>query len=200
MRDASRLYYRRARGTGDARLIARIQNRCAEEITARLGVGHWSKVSTVESVKRRMESKSLFLVYDRDAVEAAGGEERAEPVATFTVGVKAPAFWPRKAWREPGAKMVGVFGISVLPEFQRRGVGAWMMARVEELARADRAGYVRLDAYEQNPRSVAFYRKLGYEERARVAPMDISLICFEKAVPPPREDPSAAPPAADSTR
>lgn len=175
------LTYRRAQGSADAKQIARIQNRCAEEITSRLGIGHWSKTSDTESVKRRMESKTLFVVFD---VEAA---DPTIPIATFTVGTKAPQFWPKKIWREPDARMVGVFGISVLPELQRHGIGAWMMDQVAELARTNHATYVRLDAYEENPVSVAFYRKIGYEERGRVVVRTIPLICFEKEVSMPSD-------------
>jgi ribosomal protein S18 acetylase RimI-like enzyme len=56
------------------------------------------------------------------------------------------------------------------------------MEGVEQLARERGIGWVRLDAYSENPISTAFYRAIGYEERAVIDVRGVELVLFEKAV------------------
>lgn len=158
----------------DAATVDRIQCACGAEITERLGPGHWATKSNMAGVRERMKTRSIYLVFD-DAGEA---------IATFTVGKKTPRFWPRTLWRVPDAEALGVFGLAVLPSHQRRGIGTWIMHAIEDLARDQGCRFVRLDAYEANPRSVAFYRKLGYDERGRVVVYGTPILCFEQEVAP----------------
>lgn len=165
------LTYRAAVPT-DAPEIDRIRCAAGAEVTERLGPGHWSILSNVARVRRSIRTRSIYLAFN----------EAGEAVATFTVGTNAPGFWPRSRWREPHEPALGVFDLAVQPEFQRRGIGTWVMRTIEDLAREQGLRYVRLDAYEQNPRSIAFYRKLGYDERSRVTIRGVPLICFEQEV------------------
>ena len=146
--------------------------RSGTEITERLGPGHWTTASNVAGVRNRIKTRSIYLVFD-DAGEA---------IATFTVDRKTPRFWPCTLWRVPEADALGVFGLAVLPHLQRQGIGTWIMRAIEELARGQGYGFVRLDAYEANPHSVAFYRKLGYDERGRVVVHGTPILCFEQKV------------------
>jgi GNAT superfamily N-acetyltransferase len=165
------LTYRRAQPS-DAAAIDQIRCASGEEITARLGQGHWSAVSNVAAVRQKMKARSVYLVLGEDG----------EAVATFAVSEKQPRFWPPTIWRIPEAPALGVFELSVLPTRQRQGIGTWIMRAVEELARAQGYHSVRLDTYEVNPRSAAFYRKLGYDERGKVVVGNTSLLCFERDV------------------
>lgn len=165
------LTYRAAKNT-DAATIDRIQCECGAEITERLGPGHWSAASNVSGVRKTLKTKSVYLVQN----------EAGEPVATFSVGRKLPSFWPRAIWQVPDAEALGVFGLAVLPGHQRQGIGTWIMHTIEDLAREQGCRFLRLDAYEANPRSVAFYRKLAYEERGRIVVGNTPLLCFEQEV------------------
>ena len=49
------------------------------------------------------------------------------------------------------------------PDFQRRGYGACMLAHIEEAARARGALAVKLNVNKHNLKSIAAYRKSGYE-------------------------------------
>jgi GNAT superfamily N-acetyltransferase len=119
-----------------------------------------------------MKARNVYLVLAEDG----------KGVATFAVSEKMPRFWPPTMWRVPEAPALGVFELSVLPTHQRQGIGTWIMRAVEELAREQGYHFVRLDAYEVNPRSVAFYRKLRYDERGRVVVGNTALLCFEQDV------------------
>lgn len=119
-----------------------------------------------------MKTHQVYLVFDT----------ADEPIATFTVGEKLPRFWPRTIWSVPEAEALGVFSLAVLPSHQRQGIGTWIMRVIEELARQQNCPFVRLDAYEANPHSVAFYRQLGYDERGPIVVLGTALLCFEKAV------------------
>jgi ribosomal protein S18 acetylase RimI-like enzyme len=48
-------------------------------------------------------------------------------------------------------------------DFQRRGYGGIMLAHIEEQARRRRFGAVRLNVNKYNVKSIAAYRKNGYE-------------------------------------
>jgi ribosomal protein S18 acetylase RimI-like enzyme len=127
-----------------------------------------------------MRERDTFLVYSEGNTDGC-----STAVASFTVGGKTPRFWPPSIWRVPDTDeqaVLGVFGLAVLPPLQRRGIGAWAMRQIEAIARERGCRFMRLDAYEQNPRSVAFYRKMGYDERGRLVVNGTPLVCFEQEV------------------
>jgi ribosomal protein S18 acetylase RimI-like enzyme len=174
------LTYRPAKGKADAEAVDHIYCASSDEITSRLGEGHWTRGSDVASVLEEMRKRDTFLVFSENTT---GGYSAA--AASFTVGGSTPRFWPPSIWRVPDTAeqaVLGVFGLAVLPPFQRQGIGTWIMRQIETIARERGCRFVRLDAYEQNPRSVAFYRRMGYDERGRLVVSGIPLICFEQEV------------------
>lgn len=173
MSDSTTVMYRRAQGASDAEAIDRIQCDCGAEITARIGNGFWTRRSDVDAVQRRILTRDTFLVF-------AHGEP--EPIASFAVDETMEPFWPSTMWSAPDAKALGLFDIAVVPWCQRQGMGTRIMRHVEHIARDKGCRFVRLDAYEANPRSVGFYRKLGYTERGRLVVGGVPLLCFESEV------------------
>jgi len=62
----------------------------------------------------------------------------------------------------------GEFGVSLLPEFQGKGVGECMVKALAEWARANpRVEALRLRVHAQNTGAVGLYRKLGFREEGR---------------------------------
>ncbi len=57
--------------------------------------------------------------------------------------------------------------VAVADGFEGRGLARRLMARAEELARAEAAERISLIVFEENTRAVALYRQLGYETVAR---------------------------------
>jgi ribosomal protein S18 acetylase RimI-like enzyme len=158
---------------GDASLAARILNAASEQLAQRLGPGHWDQMTTPERVEQSARERDTYLIFAGD-----------EPVATIAVSSGAQPFWPRKYWEQPRARALCVYGLAVLPDWQRQGVGAWTMRQAEKIAQAREIPYVRLDAYARDARSNAFYRSLGYQFRAQVTINTVCLNCYEKRVVP----------------
>jgi len=168
------LTYRRAEGEADAEAVNAVYCQSSAEVTARLGQGHWTHNSNVAAVREGMRERGVFLVH-------SGGQA----VASFAIGGDLPRFWPPSIWRVPEAdpeEVLGVFGLAVVPPLQRQGIGTWAMRQIEDIARERGCRFVRLDAYEENPRSVAFYRRLGYDERGRLVVNGVPILCFEREV------------------
>ncbi|GGL87927.1 GNAT family N-acetyltransferase [Micromonospora yangpuensis] len=75
----------------------------------------------------------------------------------------------------------------VEPGVRRRGVGARILAALEQRVRAAGVGTVRLETGPDQPEAIALYRRLGYVERGRFGdyPDDPLSIFMEKALDPP---------------
>jgi ribosomal protein S18 acetylase RimI-like enzyme len=75
----------------------------------------------------------------------------------------------------------------VLPEFQRQGIGARLMA--ESYRAFPEIKRIQLDVEEQNPKARAFYRKLGFNEVGvridDVASTKLNSIVLEKHIQGP---------------
>jgi GNAT superfamily N-acetyltransferase len=162
----------------DAAAVYRIRVMTAEQLTARLGRGHWSRTAPLASVRRRLtplgiatSPMTLYVVCDD-----------SEPVATIAYGSRSWRTWPRRAWRQPDAHALCVFDVAVAPDRQRQGIGRWTMLAAEEAAGQRGLAWVRLDAYSHDPVSGAFYRSLGYEDRGAMLVMGAAVTLFEKHV------------------
>ena len=86
-------------------------------------------------------------------------------------------------WQYIGTKILVVHRLAVHPNFQGQGIALKLMQFAEQYATKNRYIAIRLDAFEGNPRSQFFYRKLGYEAIGKVQ-FDQPLPCtaFEKNI------------------
>lgn len=162
-----------------AKSIERMRNEVSEDLTAKLGPGHWSGKSRVASIRERIQQGDPEVLRHRTLYVATND---SEAVGSVAVSSYPPGFWRREYWREPKALGLGVYGLTVFPDLQGQGIGLFLMGGVEQLARDRQIAYVRLDAYSANPFSTTFYRKLGYEERREIDLRGVGLILFEKAI------------------
>jgi GNAT superfamily N-acetyltransferase len=85
-------------------------------------------------------------------------------------------------WASPDEPGLGVFDLAVHPHEWRRGIGRALMHFAERTARARGLGWVRLDAFADNPWSNAFYRGIGYDERGQVSASGVPLVLYEKRI------------------
>ena len=60
-------------------------------------------------------------------------------------------------------------GMAVAPDMQRKGIGALLLKRAEEIAREWPAQSIVLDAYDSEAGAGEFYEKCGYREIGRKA-------------------------------
>jgi ribosomal protein S18 acetylase RimI-like enzyme len=58
---------------------------------------------------------------------------------------------------------VGVLGIGLLPEFRGRGIGAKLMQKSIDKAKAKGLTRIELTVYERNKNAIALYQKMGFE-------------------------------------
>jgi GNAT superfamily N-acetyltransferase len=135
----------------DAKTVQTVRALAAQDLTTRFGRGHWSSVSTVATLKRHALASQLHVVELDDEI-----------VGTFTLNARKIPFY-RKSWfANPDDSALYLTNMAVRPDMQRRGIGRWVMARIEELAREQRCGAVRFDAYDAPAGAGAFYQKCGY--------------------------------------
>ena len=112
---------------------------------------------------------------------AAGGEIRVARIDGNVVGVLRTTLLPDGAW--------WVARVAIAPAARGRGVGGWLMAEVEAVARAAGAGIVRLDAVIERC-LVPYYAHLGYRIVAYHLPDDGKLLteaAMERDLTRPRE-------------
>ena len=64
-------------------------------------------------------------------------------------------------------KFSAIANVYVSPALQGQGIGAALMRRAEDHARALGVGKLELTVLSRNQRAIDFYRRLGYHERAR---------------------------------
>jgi ribosomal protein S18 acetylase RimI-like enzyme len=159
--------------------IQSMREESSHHLTAQLGEGHWSHFTKIASVRDRIRNADPIELRSSTIFVAAHGQRAYGSVVVSTFH---PGFWKKHKWEDPRAKGLGVFNLVVPPERQGSGIGRFLMEGVESLARTHRIPYVRLDAYEANPYSNAFYARLGYQNRGRIDVRGVGLNLFEKRV------------------
>jgi GNAT superfamily N-acetyltransferase len=138
-------------GPDEAKTVRAILQEAADELTRVHGEGHWSKARTVATLRKWAVDKSIHLV-----------ERAGTPIATFCLSGRKPGFY-RDVWfgGAPGL-ILYLTEFAVVPAEQRRGVGRWCMATIEDMARDRGDVAIRFDAYAGPAGAGAFYRKCGY--------------------------------------
>ena len=166
----------------DATSIERLRNSSDSDLATKLGLPYAGDRTRLHSIKERIRlADTEFLRKTTLFVARCDGEV----LGSVAVSTWPPGFWKKSYWEEPGSGALGVFGLMVLPERQRQGVGSFLMAEVEQLAQEHGLPFVRLDAYERNPISNGFYQAIGYSKRAVINLRGTGLVLYEKKVWPP---------------
>jgi len=162
-----------------ARAINMMREASSVDLTERLGPGPWTGTSRLQSIRERISLGDPDELR-RKTIYVASRE--GQPIASVSVATFFPTFWKPRYWEDPKAPALGVFDLVVFPELQRKGIGQFLMAELERLAKDHGFAYVRLDAFAKNPFSVGFYRKIGYRECGKIEVRTCPLILFEKRV------------------
>ena len=110
-------------------------------------------------------------------------------IATFAVCDEADPYFAGVPWEAPEAPARYLHRLAVSPALQGGGIGAWCLERAEQIAAAEGARYLRLDALQKVERALRFYLREGYTHRAVVwvesgepAQPLVPLACFERPV------------------
>jgi len=151
----------------DAPEIAALRNAAAVQLTALHGKGGWSSLVSEKGVLNGMRTGRCLVIRRRGRI-----------VATLMLGTSKP--WAIDvSYYTQSSDPLYVTGMTVAPDWQRRGVGRHCMTEVERLARAWSATVVRLDAHDGPAGAGMFYDKCGYREVGRVVYRSVPLIYYE---------------------
>ena len=162
----------------DADELVGLIDSAAAALTAQLGPGYWSKRASPRRMRERIEDSDPALV-EKGWFVAADGEDLVGVIALATRPFRA---WKRQLWARPEEPALGVFDLAVHAKRWRGGVGRALMRFAERTARARGLGWVRLDAFAENPQSNAFYRAIGYDARGEVSAGGVPLVLYERSV------------------
>ena len=162
-----------------AKAIDAMRIESALDLTVKLGAGHWSSYTKIAAIRERIKQADPEMLRRTTLYVARRGEL---VLGSVMVSTYPPGFWRQAYWQSGKETGLGVFYLVVFPDYQRQGIGQFLMDSVEQLARDHGIGYVRLDAFAVNPISTGFYRAIGYEERAVIDLRGCGLVLFEKQV------------------
>ena len=155
----------------DARDIADMQTRVADDLTRLHGIGHWSAHVTEDSVLRAISSSTVRVARDDGMI-----------VATFRLVTKRPwAIDP--AYFTSVSRPAYLLSMAVEPERQRTGIGRRLLADARLVAASRRAHAIRLDAYDSPAGAGSFYVSCGYTEVGRAVYRGVPLIYYELLLP-----------------
>lgn len=84
-----------------------------------------------------------------------------------------------------GTSLARLYSLAVLPEQQRSGLGKALMTEMEQQAKHQGCVYLRLEVRPDNPKAIALYQKLGYQQFDRKVDFyedHSEALCFEKRI------------------
>ena len=159
----------------DAGELAALHGAAAEALTRRFGQGIWSSAQSERGVLSKMRRPKF------ERILVARANRRI--VGTLRLATKKPWAIDTACFTAVGRPLY-LTGMAVHPEFQRKGVGRFLMKEAEARARTWPADAIRLDAFDAEAGAGTFYAKCGYREVARVAYRENPLVYFELVLPP----------------
>ena len=151
----------------DAAEIAALRTVVAEDLSRQFGHGHWSAVTTEETVAREVRHARVVVACADDAI-----------VGTLRLATKKPWAIDRSYFVEVDRPLY-LTDMAVAPAWQRRGLGRRLVGHAQEVARAWSAGSIRLDAYDGLAGAGPFYARCGFTEVGRVAYRGVPLVYYE---------------------
>ncbi len=137
------------------------------------GIRQWNKdYPGRENIIKDIERQELYCI---------GEGEEVQGVITLN-DIQDPQYKDIN-WKYEG-KILVVHRLAAHPAYQGKGIGVRLMQFAEDYGAENGYDAIRLDGYEGNPRSMAFYRKLGYMETGFVQfdYQSMRCVCFEKKI------------------
>lgn len=151
----------------DARAIAALQTRVAEDLTRQHGQGHWSTPVTEQHVARAIASSTVLVGRDAGVI-----------VGTLRLVTKKP--WAiDTAYFASVQRPLYLLSMAVEPALQRMGIGRRLLEEARVVATDWPADAIRLDAYDNPAGAGPFYAKCGYRQVGRVTYRRVPLRYFE---------------------
>jgi GNAT superfamily N-acetyltransferase len=162
----------------DAAELAALHSAAAAELTRRFGHGFWSSAQTERGMLRQLQRPTFERILVARAVERIAGALRLATKKPWAIDTGCFTAATRPLY---------LTGMAVHPDFQRQGVGRFLLKEAEAQARAWPADAIRLDAFDAAAGAGGFYAKCGFREVGRVTYKLDPLVYFELVLPPPGE-------------
>jgi ribosomal protein S18 acetylase RimI-like enzyme len=157
---------------GGAAEVMRILTLCVGHLRSH-GIQQWDDTyPNLEAVESDARSQSLFLARENGMCVGAVGLNEEQP-----------AEYASLQWVCDGRALI-VHRLCVHPDWQRRGIGRYLMDFAEAFAKRCGFACIRLDAYTGNRRALALYRRRGYRRIGQVyfPRRSLPFDCFEMRV------------------
>lgn len=157
-----------ARATADdAAALATLHTTANADLTARFGVGPWSRASTERGVLSTMRRAMVVAAHLRNDV-----------VGTFALQTQKP--WAIDlSYFSRVEKPLYLTSMAVDPKHQRKGIGRSLIEEARRVASAWLGDAIFLDAWDADAGAGEFYRKCGFRETGRAIYKTAPLIYFE---------------------
>jgi len=143
----------------------------ALRLTDEFGEGHWSRTSTIKTLRNSVGEGTLYAVCIAERI-----------VGTFRISDRKIVFYRKEWFAEPDASALYLRDMAVAPDHQRRGVGRATMEEIDAIAGRGGLVAVRFDAYEGPAGAGPFYQKCGYKLVHRGLVGDTPLEYYEKVL------------------
>jgi GNAT superfamily N-acetyltransferase len=151
----------------DAAAIALLRTRVADELTRLHGRGAWSWGASERGVVRDIKTSRVLIASDCNRILGTLRLQTTKPWAidrSYFFAVERPLY---------------LIDMAVEPDFQRRGIGRFLIEQAKTTATAWPSDAIRLDAFDSAAGAGPFYKKCGYREVGRVVYRGTPLVYFE---------------------
>lgn len=151
----------------DARVLAELRTRVAQDMTREFGEGHWSACPSQAEVLRQLRA-SRVLIAHRDA----------EVIGTVRLARALPWAIDSGSFTPVGAALY-VLGLAVSPDTRGQGVGRQLIDAAKQALRSWPADALWLDAYDHAAGVGAFYEACGFRLVGPSSRGEVPLIYYE---------------------
>jgi GNAT superfamily N-acetyltransferase len=158
----------------DAAVLAALHSAVAEDLTRRFGQGAWSSAQSERGVLVALQRPKFSRTVIAQSNQRIAGTLRFATKNPWAIDI---------AYFTQAERPLYLTGMAVHPELQGKGIGRLLMKEAEAVARAWPADAIRLDAFNAEAGTGAFYAKCGFREVARVTYKKCPLVYFELVLP-----------------
>jgi ribosomal protein S18 acetylase RimI-like enzyme len=136
------------------------------------GIDQWDDTyPNKEIIKKDIALKNYYVGIVEDKI-----------VAGVSINNKQDLAYLSNDWQDKTNNFMVIHRLCLAPHTWNKGLGKQMMAFAQELARKQGCTSIRLDTYINNPKAIAFYKRIGYSQRGHIKlkPNKDIYYCFEK--------------------
>lgn len=121
------------------------------------GMDQWNEIYPKDEIfASDIEKGSMFAVKNKEQI-----------VGIIVLSQEQDKEYEAIQWTDTAGRFLLVHRMAVHPKWQRQGIATRLMDFAEAYGRENGFTSIRIDTYSQNPRTLRFFEKRGYERKAR---------------------------------